>query len=289
MQKQQVISHPLISVIIPIYNAASFLPQTIDSVLSQDYPNLEILLINDGSTDQSKQICESYIAKYQNTKNKNHTKNNHHIRFFNLPHQGVSRTRNHGLREFSGKYFCFLDADDLLAPTFISDLYYFATEHRLKYVSSAYQRRIYSSDQKTPLTEKAILPPSSNFPYKIISTSDFLKKLLDLETGYNFCHMKLFHHSLKTTLFDPNLKVAEDALYNFTILKNFDRVGILEKPISIKFTHTLPSAPSPKITQKIITMPCKKLAPIFIFSIPIFFHASKNHFRLLLPPTSSLS
>ena len=54
MQKQQVISHPLISVIIPIYNAASFLPQTIESVLSQDYPNLEILLLNDGSTNQSK-------------------------------------------------------------------------------------------------------------------------------------------------------------------------------------------------------------------------------------------
>lgn len=237
MQKQQVISHPLISVIIPIYNAASFLPQTIESALSQDYPNLEILLLNDGSTDQSKQICESYIAKYQNTKNKNHTKNNHHIRFFNLPHQGVSRTRNYGLSKFSGKYFCFLDADDLLAPTFISDLYYFATEHQLKYVSSTYQRRIYSSDQKTPLTEKAPLPPSSSFPYKIISTSDFLEKLLDLETGYNFCHMKLFHHSLKSTLFDPDLKVAEDALYNFTILKNFDQVGILEKPLYIYQVH----------------------------------------------------
>ena len=218
MQKQQAVSHPLISVIIPIYNAASFLPQTIESVLGQDYPNLEILLINDGSTDQSKQICESHAAKYRNTKNKNHTKGNRHIRFFNLPHQGVSRTRNHGLSEFSGKYFCFLDADDLLAPTFISDLYYFATKHQLKYVSSTYQRRIYSSDQKAPLTEKAALPPSSSFPYKIIPTSDFLQKLLDLETGYNFCHMKLFHHSLKTTLFDPDLKVAEDALYNFTIL-----------------------------------------------------------------------
>ena len=63
MQKQQVISHPLISVIIPIYNAASFLPQTIESVLSQDYPNLAILLLNDGSTDQSQQICETYTAK----------------------------------------------------------------------------------------------------------------------------------------------------------------------------------------------------------------------------------
>ena len=70
MQKQQVVSHPLISVIIPIYNAASFLPQTIESVLSQDYPNLEILLLNDGSTDQSKQICESHAVKYRNTKNK---------------------------------------------------------------------------------------------------------------------------------------------------------------------------------------------------------------------------
>ena len=49
--------------------------------------------------------------------------------------------------------------------------------------------------------------------------------------------MKLFHHSLKTTLFDPDFKVAEDALYNFTILKNFDQVGILERPLYIYQVH----------------------------------------------------
>ena len=209
---------PLISIIIPIYNAERFLPQTIQSVLKQNYPHLEVLLINDGSTDRSAQICQTYS-------------NIPNFHFFDLPHCGVSAARNHGLKHLTGEYFCFLDADDLLAPTFISELYYFASNHHLRYVGCTYQRQIYSTPTNFPPGQP--LSPSRLF----YTQSEFFTKLLTLDTGYNFCHMKLLHSSLKNTYFDESLTVAEDALYNFTILSSLDRIGILQKPLYLYQIH----------------------------------------------------
>ena len=237
MKIQKISKPPLISIIIPIYNASLFLYNTVESALIQDYPNLEILLINDGSTDNSKQVCNSLITKYQNTQLKNPQTKNRHFRFIDLPHQGVSNARNRGLKEFSGTYFCFLDADDLLTPTFISELYHFAIKYQLKYVSSTYQRHIFSPNKTVSLLDQSNHKKSQQPPHKIFSSSDYLYQLLNLENGYSFCHMKLIHRSLKTTLFDPSLKVAEDALYNFTIIKNLNKVGILQKPLYIYQVH----------------------------------------------------
>ena len=261
MKSTQKQNTPLISVIIPIYNASTFLDQTINSVLKQDYPNLEVLLINDGSTDHSTEVCHTIIAKHQHQTSKNLKTSNapqnfassplRQLYFFNLPHQGVSATRNFGLTKISGEYFCFLDADDLLAPTFISELHTFAHNHQLKYVTSTFKRVLYSQKNsifKTPLTlpknvdSSQDSSPTSQHSNKdalqtILPAADYLRKLFDLDAGYNFCHMKLLHHSLKSTLFDPDLVVAEDALYNFTLAAQLDHVGIIQKPLYLYQVH----------------------------------------------------
>jgi glycosyltransferase involved in cell wall biosynthesis len=91
----------MISVIIPCYNASSTLRMTVDSVVAQSYPEKEIIIIDDGSTDQSANIIKSYgaavVAKCQ-------------------PNQGASAARNHGTRLARGDYIQYLDADDMLAP-----------------------------------------------------------------------------------------------------------------------------------------------------------------------------
>lgn len=91
----------MISVIIPCYNASSTLRMTVDSVLAQSYPEKEVIIIDDGSTDQSANIIKSYgaavVAKCQ-------------------PNQGASAARNHGTRLARGDYIQYLDADDMLAP-----------------------------------------------------------------------------------------------------------------------------------------------------------------------------
>lgn len=98
---------PSLSIIIPAYNCARFLPQTIESVLSQSSPDWEVLLVDDGSDDGvTPALCDSYAG---------HEK----IRVFHKPNGGLSDARNHGIDRADGKYIAFLDADDLLHPDFV--------------------------------------------------------------------------------------------------------------------------------------------------------------------------
>lgn len=234
--KNQPSALPLISIIIPVYNAAKFLDQTISSCLKQDYPNLEIILINDGSTDDSKTICEKYLKASTS------------VLFFDRPHQGVSATRNFGLDHFSGEYFCFLDADDLLAENFISTLYTLAKENNLDYITSGYQRFVGNfpkAEPRKPECAKSIgeepqkqkSTKSIRETLRIYDKSSFYKQLLDLNSGYNFCHMKLIKKPLRHVRFDESLSVAEDALYNFKILNELSSFGATSAPLYFYRVH----------------------------------------------------
>lgn len=90
----------LISVIIPVYEVESFLRECVDSVLSQSYPHLEVILVDDGSPDLSPQICEEYASQDQR------------VKVLHKENGGLSDARNYGLREASGEYVVFLDSDD---------------------------------------------------------------------------------------------------------------------------------------------------------------------------------
>lgn len=95
----------LISVIIPVYNSEKYLSKCVESVLAQTYLNYEIVLINDGSVDNSAQMCDTYAEQYKN------------IRAFHKSNAGASSARNIGIKEATGKYIFFLDSDDWLEPT----------------------------------------------------------------------------------------------------------------------------------------------------------------------------
>jgi len=94
----------LISVIMPVYNVAAYLPQSIESVLNQDHRDLELILIDDGSTDCSGTICDAYAAK------------DSRVRVIHQANCGAAAAKNAGLRIASGTYLCFVDSDDYLEP-----------------------------------------------------------------------------------------------------------------------------------------------------------------------------
>ena len=98
------------SVIIPVYNVENYLPRCIDSLLAQNYADLEILLIDNGSNDQSGQICENYAAQFSN------------ITAYHIPNKGVGSARNFGLSKAKGEFICFVDADDYLVGNLFSDV-----------------------------------------------------------------------------------------------------------------------------------------------------------------------
>lgn len=92
---------PLISIIIPLYNAEKYIPETIQSVLNQTYKNWELIIVDDGSTDNSANIVKSYID--EDTR----------IKYYHKKNTGVSETRNQGIKLAKGDYIAFLDADDV--------------------------------------------------------------------------------------------------------------------------------------------------------------------------------
>ena len=92
----------LISIIIPVYNVAVYLPRCLDSILAQTYKNLEIILVDDGSKDNSGKVCDEYALK------------DSRIKVIHQKNQGVSVARNAGLRIAKGDYIGFVDSDDYI-------------------------------------------------------------------------------------------------------------------------------------------------------------------------------
>lgn len=99
----------MVSVIIPAYNAARFLPETVASVISQSVSDWEMLLVDDGSTDSTSDLCDTLAAS------------DPRIRVFHKPNGGLSDARNYALDRARGEYITFLDADDLLHPDFLKE------------------------------------------------------------------------------------------------------------------------------------------------------------------------
>ena len=108
---------PLISVIVPVYNADTYLEHCLQSLISQTYSNLQILIVNDSSTDHSADI----IAHYADSDKR--------ITPLSQPHAGQAAARNLGLKHANGELTAFVDADDYITPTYLSDLYSQLTDH----------------------------------------------------------------------------------------------------------------------------------------------------------------
>lgn len=102
---------PLISVIIPVYNLENYICKCLDSIICQSYKNLEILLVNDGSTDNSSSICEDYANK------------DSRIKFFNTKNGGAAHARNIALENMTGELVTFIDGDDYIDSMYIEKLY----------------------------------------------------------------------------------------------------------------------------------------------------------------------
>ena len=99
-----------ISIIIPIYNASKYLKRCVDSILRQTRQDFELILVNDGSKDDSGEICQQYAENKSN------------IKYISKNNGGVSSARNIGIEHSCGEFICFVDADDWLEPNYIEKL-----------------------------------------------------------------------------------------------------------------------------------------------------------------------
>ena len=117
-----------ISVIVPVYNAQKYLVETIESIIRQTYKNIEVIFINDGSTDNSLQILEEYKKKYSN------------ISIINQSNAGQSAARNTGINAATGDYIAFVDADDLLVNNYLEKMQIQAFKSDADFVICGYEK-----------------------------------------------------------------------------------------------------------------------------------------------------
>lgn len=142
---------PIVSIIIPVYNTEQYLKKCLDTVINQTYRELEILLIDDGSTDKSPSICDEY-AKKDSRVHVVHCKNG-----------GVSRARNTGLSLAKGEYICFVDSDDWLPQNALNDLVSYFCDDKTDLVIGSMQSVGAGINSRQILEDKLIANGSSDW------------------------------------------------------------------------------------------------------------------------------
>lgn len=123
-ERKHAMRQPKISVIVPVYNTESYLPRCIESILGQTYQNMEIVLVDDGSTDDSFHVCEKYAA------------GDARIVVVRQGNQGSNAARKTGLAECTGEYITFVDSDDWIGRNLVTQLYQHSVEHHADMVIS---------------------------------------------------------------------------------------------------------------------------------------------------------
>jgi capsular polysaccharide biosynthesis protein cpsJ len=119
---------PLISLVVPIYNAETYLRMCLDSITNQTYSNIEVLLVNDGSSDGSGAICQEFVAR------------DSRFHYIEKGNGGVSDARNVGIARAQGEFLSFVDSDDWIEPTYVEDMYRAALLNDAEVVVSNYKK-----------------------------------------------------------------------------------------------------------------------------------------------------
>lgn len=210
-----------VSVIIPVYNDEKYLKQCVESVLTQTYTNLEIILVDDGSTDHTPEICEEYREKYDQ------------IRVLHKKNGGVGSSRNAGLALATGEYILFIDNDDWLEKHHIEELYKLAKENNADIAAGNFN--IFYED-------------TSTFSYWLNDDTYFkkvysIKEWFSLQYRNDFYNMsvvftvpwdKLYKRSLFKNIVYPEDAPVEDDLTTWKVYLLANKIAYENKAI---YTH----------------------------------------------------
>ena len=229
---------PLVSIILPVYNAQSHLARCLSSICAQTYQNLEIIVLNDGSKDQSLPVCEEFRKK------------DSRIILVDKANSGVSDTRNLGLKLATGEYIQFVDSDDYIDPDYTGHLVAAAEEHHADLVIAPYKMVIPAGASKPEqVLEKledelgvmtVARPPEVReygfLPAGVYTQDEFARHLMDKPASYFYGVLwnKLYRRDLVVQHhleMNPALRICEDFMFNLEYLRVARYIVAVPSPV----------------------------------------------------------
>ena len=215
-----------VSIIVPVYNVEQYLEECIESILSQTHTNLEIILVNDGSRDNSGKICDNYASKDKR------------IKVIHKENTGVSNTRNAGLEAATGEYICFSDADDYLMPDYVEYLLNLLKEHN---ADISLTRDMYTTfrPEETHNTNIKIFTGEE-------ATIDILSYNIPIGVYCKMFKRELLGNDIR---FCTNLFIGEGFNFNTTAFQKAKKVVVGHKRIYF-YRRSNPSSATTKFSSK---------------------------------------
>ena len=199
----------LISVVIPVFNVENYLSKCIDSVINQTYTNIEIILVNDGSTDKSKVICEEYMS------------NDKRIVLIDKENGGLSDARNIGIKNAQGKYITFIDSDDDITAAYIEYLHDLLIKYDTNMSIACYS--IISNDK--------VIDIGQGYKEELLETEICLERLL-CEVGFTVSSCaKLYDKKLFDNVEFPKGKLCEDNGTTYKLIMKCKKIAYGNKSI----------------------------------------------------------
>lgn len=200
---------PLVSIIMPTYNSASTLSETISSIEKQSYKNYELIIIDDGSIDNTEEICFSFDNRIN-------------LIYYKQKNAGVSNARNRGLKLAKGKFITFIDSDDLYDKEYLSLLVKKMEESDCQIVSCSYKTfpksissKLVGGDFCTNDVTEYIEKTQTHFLFNQIWNKIYLKDIIDKND----------------ILFDEKLSIAEDFKFNVEYIKFVRKISHIDIPL----------------------------------------------------------
>ena len=200
---------PEISVIVPAYNAEKYISKCLDSILGQTFKNFEIIVVNDGSKDNTLALLNEYQLKHPET-----------VKVIDQQNQGLSMTRNNAIKEAKGNYFIFVDSDDYIKPDMLEKLYNAAKDGNFDVVAS---------DVDCIYPDKTI-KIDSGVPTNRTSLTQDDKKALFFGV-YPTVWNKIYKREIfdnKDLLFEPGIWF-EDVLFYHKLIPNINSIGVVKE------------------------------------------------------------
>lgn len=198
----------LISVIVPVYNVEQYLEKCVNSIINQTYKNLEIILVDDGATDSSGNMCDE-LAKSDNR-----------IKVYHKENGGLSDARNYGVERATGDYIGFVDSDDYIDSEMYEKLYEAIKKENVD-VAECSLKVIYPGKIELFTDEKY---------YKVLGKTEYLEEYLTIKKIFGSVWTKLIKSDVAKKLVFPKGKLYEDTYYAYDLIEKVDRYVIMNNP-----------------------------------------------------------